>query len=344
MSRLAGAAVGLVGALALSRALRRRRHPLAGTALVTGGTRGLGLCLAEELLRRGLKVVVCARSQPELESVARSLPGEVYALQCDVRDPEALEDLVARAEELAGPVDVLVNNAGIISMGPVEDMDVEDFQKAMDTMFWPLVHTTRRILPGMLARKRGWILNVTSIGGRFGVPHLVPYACAKSAAIAFSEGLRAEVRPKGISVLTAVPGLMRTGSYLNARFKGKADVESAWFRVASSNPLVTVDARVAARQLLRGLESDVAQRTLTLPAKLAARMHGMFPALFNDLVGYAAHVALPGPVGYDGPPLRDLDLEADQPRWLHWLTAPGRQSARKYQAHHPEIAERLGTG
>ena len=129
--------------------------------------------------------------------------------------------MVAEAAELLGPIDVLVNNAGIITVGPFLEMDVEDFDQAMKVMFWGPLYTTLAVLPAMRARKQGSIVNITSIGGKVSVPHLLPYCCAKFAAVALSEGLRTELMPDGIRVTTIAPGLLRTGSHLNARFKGK---------------------------------------------------------------------------------------------------------------------------
>src|SRR5207237_10885730 len=117
----------------------------------------------------------------------------------------------------------------VISVGPILSQELKDFQEAMDVMFWGTVHPTLAVLPQMLTRGRGRIVNITSIGGKVSVPHLVPYGCAKFAAVGFSEGLHAEVKRFGVNVTTVVPGLMRTGSHLNASLKGKQEYEYGWF-------------------------------------------------------------------------------------------------------------------
>jgi short-subunit dehydrogenase len=105
----------------------------------------------------------------------------------------------------------LVNNAGVIQMGPVEDQSLEDFEEALGTMFYGVLMPIWSVLPQMISRGEGRIVNITSIGGKLSVPHLLPYNCAKFAAVGLSEGLRAELGRSKISVTTIVPGLMRTG-------------------------------------------------------------------------------------------------------------------------------------
>jgi short-subunit dehydrogenase len=125
-------------------------------------------------------------------------------------------------------------DAGEILVSPLENLEVADFERAMDVMFWGTLYTTTAVLPSMKNQGEGRIVNVTSIGGKVSVPHLVSYSCAKAAAVAFSNGLRNEVRQFGIEVTTVVPGLMRTGSQLNAAFKGNHAAEAGWFGAAAS--------------------------------------------------------------------------------------------------------------
>ena len=194
----AGVGLILAGRSAYKHLRNWRAQELYGqTVLITGGSRGLGLALAEEFARQGCNIVICAREEDEL----------------------------VRARQHFGRIDVLVNNAGIISVGPLLSQKLEDFQEAMDVMFWGIVHPTLAVLPQMLQDGHGRIVNITSIGGKVSVPHLIPYGCAKFAAVGFSEGLHAEVKRFGVNVTTVVPGLMRTGSHLNAFFKGKHESE-----------------------------------------------------------------------------------------------------------------------
>ncbi len=109
-----------------------------------------------------------------------------------------------------GRVDIVVNNAGIIQVGPMSTTTVEDFATALDVMFWGALYPTLAVLPQMRARRSGHVVNITSIGGMVSVPHLLPYTCAKFAAVGLSEGLRTELGQEGIHVTTVVPGWRRS--------------------------------------------------------------------------------------------------------------------------------------
>ena len=135
----------------------------------------------------------------------------------------------------------------------------------MDVMFWGTVYPTLAVLPQMIRRRQGRIANITSTGGKVSVPHLLPYCCAKFAAVGFSEGLRAELRRHGIKVTTVVPGLMRTGSHLNAQFKGKHDQEFAWFALALGVPVLSMSVDRAAAKIISACKR--AQPSLTLLAR-----------------------------------------------------------------------------
>ncbi|GEJ58227.1 SDR family NAD(P)-dependent oxidoreductase [Anaeromyxobacter diazotrophicus] len=272
---------GLLAGLALAR--RRRPASLRGAcALVTGGSRGLGLLVARELAARGARLVLCARDEEELERARRELEragAEVLAVACDVSDPAAVERLVARAEARFGPVDVLVNDASIIQVAPAEALSLEDLRAALAVNFWGTVHCTLAVLPGMRARRAGRIVDVTSIGGTVAVPHLLGYSSAKFAAVGFSTGLAAEVGRDGVRVTTVVPGLMRTGSFLHALVKGQRREEARLFAVVSSLPLLTLDAGRAARRIVRACERGERFVTLGWPWKALRVAHALAPGL-----------------------------------------------------------------
>ncbi|HEX9049888.1 MAG TPA: SDR family oxidoreductase [Anaeromyxobacter sp.] len=272
-----GVAAG--GAWALARRLRRVRLP-GKVALVTGGSRGLGLVLARELGLRGMRLVLVARDEDELERARASLEAEgmdATALPCDVTDEEGIATLVADVEENVGPIELLVNNAGIIQVGPAETMRLDDYRRAMDVMYWGALHLAEAVLPRMRARRRGTVVNVTSIGAEVGVPHLAPYGAAKFALRGWSEALGAEEARNGISVITIVPGLMRTGSFGHALVKGRRYAEASLFSLSSSLPLLTVSAEHAARRIARAVESGERFVVIGAPAKLLRLGHALFP-------------------------------------------------------------------
>ncbi len=301
-------------------------------ALVTGGSRGLGFLVARELLRNGSRVAICAREEEELEAARRDLAGygEVMTVRCDVAVPGDVERMTREVTGTLGPVEILVNNAGVIQVGPVESQTLDDFRTALDVMYYGVVHCTLAVLPGMLERGRGRIANITSIGGKIAVPHLLPYEGAKFAAVGFSEGLRSELAPRGISVTTVVPGLMRTGSYVNAHFKGRTQDEFRLFALLAALPLVSVDAERAARQVVGAIKRGRAEHVIGLPAQLAIRAHGVFPGTVVRALSLADRL-LPraeGPTGLE----RGLDVEARvQGRFFAAATTLGRRAAHRFQ-------------
>src|SRR5205814_569018 len=143
---------------------------------------------------------------------------EAAVFPCDISDESQIEPLVNRVLDRFGRIDVLVNNAGFIRVAPLENLQHTDFEQAIKRRFWAPVNLSLAVLPHMRKQRSGHIIDITSVGGRVSVPHLLPYCCAKFAHVAFSRGLSAELHASGIQVLTVVPGLMRTGSYLNAEF------------------------------------------------------------------------------------------------------------------------------
>lgn len=335
--RKAWAAAAAGAALALPALVHRlRSEDLAGqVALVTGGSRGLGLLLARELAREGCRLAICARDGRELGRARETLEArgaEVMTALCDVGRRDQVDSLVEEVTRRFGAVDILVNNAGIIRVGPVELATVEDVREAMDVMFWGPLYATLAVLPQMLGRRSGRIVNITSIGGKVSVPHLVPYACAKFAAVGLSQGLRAELAGKGIRLTTVVPGLMRTGSHLNAEFKGRRETEFVWFALAASMPFVSMDAERAARRIVRAVRRGESEVVLTVPATLLARFHGLFPGVTADMLGVVARL-LPGAEGAAAP-ARGMDIqERIGSGLLEALTALGRSAARRFHQH-----------
>ncbi len=322
----AGAVVGL-GALYRS----RRAYDLQGkVVLITGGSRGLGLALAEEFAGKGARLVICAREQEELSRARAQLQqrgAEVLDVVCDVGDRESVRRMVEQVHERFGRIDVLVNNAGIIGVGPFEEQTAEDYEAALNTNFWGVVNTTLAVLPEMRQRKSGRVVNITSIGGKVSVPHLLPYSCAKFAAVAFSEGLRAEIKREGVSVTTIVPGLMRTGSYLNADFKGKHRAEFGWFSLSSTSPLMAIAAKRAARQIVKATIRGDAELIITWQAELLARFHGLFPGLTSEILALVNRT-LPNADG--GATAKRKGWQSESLLTRSPLTMLGRKAALRY--------------
>ena len=265
--------------------------------LITGGSRGLGLVMAREFAARGARVAVCARDQDDLTRVQQEFAAHgdhFFSTQCDVSNRDQVHSMIDSVENALGAVDVLVNNAGTILVGPLEHMTMEDFEEVMRINFWGAVHTTLAVLPGMKRRHQGRIVNITSIGGKVAFPHLLPYTASKFALVGFSEGLRAELAKDGIWVTTVVPNLMRTGSPRNIDVKGDHVKEYAWFTISDSLPVASMSAERAAKQIVRACQNGASEVVLGLPAKMAVVANGIAPGLISDLLAAGNEWLLPG--------------------------------------------------
>lgn len=305
------------------------------TVFITGSSRGLGLAMAEEFARHGCNLILCARDGDELarasEQVGR-LGVQVRTVVCDVGHQQEAERAIAEARHQFGHIDILVNNAGVISVGPILTQTLDDFREAMDVMFWGTVYPTLALLPQMVERGEGRIVNITSIGGKVSVPHLVPYACAKFAAVGFSEGLYAELKRYGIHVLTVVPGLMRTGSHLNAQFKGKHEKEYGWFALSGTNPLFSISSERAARQIVNATRRKQPELAVSWQAELLARAHGAMPEVTLRALALANQL-LPDAEG--GSTERKPGKESQSAVTRSPLTALGERAARRYNQVKP---------
>ena len=278
--------LGLAGALYLA-GKRGREDRLEGQAvLITGGSRGLGLALAHELVRRRCRVALLARDREELHRAKARLEhaypgGLVKTYPCDVTHEAELFRAIDHAARDLGGLDLLVNNAGSIVVGPFRSMGSEEFRAQMELHLFAAMNACRHALP-ILRRGRGRrIVNICSMGGKMAVPHMLPYDTSKFALSGFSLGLNAELAEEGISVTTVYPAVMRTGSPMQAVFKGDHEKEFAWFAAADNMPLVSTAAAVAARKIVRGAE----ERSTELLIPGAALLRNAAAALLPELSG-----------------------------------------------------------
>ena len=291
---IAGGACGLM----LGSRHARSRFSFHGRCVViTGGSRGLGLVMARQLAQQGARLAILARHGEELrraEETLTDLGAEVLALPCDVRNQEQVNDAMDRTIAMFGGVDVLINNAGVIQVGPLEHMSIKDFEDALAVHLFGALYAILAVLPSMRRAGAGRIVNVASVGGKIAIPHLLPYCASKFALVGLSNGLRAELRRHGIFVTTVCPGLMRTGSPRNALFKGQHRREYAWFAVSDSLPLLSMDAERAAAQTLEACRRGAAQLILGAHTKGAVLLNELFPGAMTTLLS-AANRMLPGP-------------------------------------------------
>jgi NAD(P)-dependent dehydrogenase (short-subunit alcohol dehydrogenase family) len=325
-------AVGLGAARALL--ARPPEADLTGqVALVTGGSRGLGLAISRELAAHGCRLAICARDEAELERARGDLMArgaDALAVPCDVADRTQVETMVEAVRRRYGRIDILVNNAGIIVVAPVEDLAHDDFARVMAANFWGTLTPTLAVLPEMRARGAGRIVNITSIGGKVSFPHLLPYDCAKFAAVGFSTGLGAELAAFGVTVTTVAPGLMRTGSHLHAEFGGDRQAEYRWFALGASAPYpVAVSAEYAARRIVRAIRRGEAECTFPFTATLAARASGLAPGVTAQALALVDRL-LPQPSPSRTSMAPGAAMAEDASPLLQGATILGQRAAEEY--------------
>jgi short-subunit dehydrogenase len=305
--------------------------------LITGGSKGLGMILARDFALAGARVAICARSVDELEKarswIHKEAAAAILAVPCDVSHRDEVERMVKHITRVYGPIDILINNAGTIAVSPLESTTIDDFEKAQNVMFWGILYPTLAILPSMRGRKRGQIVNITSIGAMISIPHMIPYSSAKFAALGLSLGLSTELKSQGIKVTTILPGLMRTGSFINAEFNGRKEEEYKWFSVAASLPFLSLSAERAARKIMRAVVNEDSFRVLGLPAQLAATFYANFPTFALHGLSLINRL-LPMPEDHGAsyePPTAGKNLKPREAVTLRVLKGLGNSAVQSYQ-------------
>ncbi|CAN5485578.1 SDR family oxidoreductase [soil metagenome] len=308
----------------IARSLERRFSFAGKVCLITGGSRGLGLVLARQICAEGGRVALLARNLEELRRAHDELAsdgGDVAVVQCDLLDRAQIEAAAQQALQHFGRIDVLINNAGIIEVGPLEHMKPEDFERAMDVHLWAPFTLMWKLIPHMRERGGGRIVNITSIGGKIAVPHLAAYCASKFALVGLSGAMRAELARDGIYVTTVAPGMMRTGSHVNAQFKGNHSAEFAWFAAANAAPLLSMNVERAASKILAACRRGQPELTLTLAARAGVIVNALFPNLTGELLKFV-NGFLPRPARQGGDELRTGGASRStklSPGWLTYL-------------------------
>jgi len=268
--------------------------PIPKTALVTGGTDGLGRAAAILLAQNGYRVFAGGRNTDRLaalDQLARERKLPLQAIELDVTDDPSVKRAVSEIERRAGPVDVLVNNAGIAIAAVIEEMAIEDFRRVYETNVFGAIRVAQRVLPEMRRRRGGRIVNMSSISGRIAVPLMGAYASSKYALEAVSDSLRLEVYPFGIHVALIEPGYIPTSMNRTA-----AELSSSYAKNAQQSPYVGIYQRFlsswqktrkaskykpedCARVVLRAIEDDPprARYVVTSEAKMGILARWLLP-------------------------------------------------------------------
>lgn len=289
MMLAAGAGLLAFGAVVALKTLKKRYSPKGKVALVTGGSRGLGLLLARELAARGAKVAICARDEEELawaRDHLKKINENILAIPCDLTSPGEIINMVRIIKNTWGSVEILVNNAGVIQGGPAEVMEINDFELSMNMHFYAPLHCIYQVMPEMIQRQEGRIVNISSFGGKIPVPHLLPYTASKFALTGLSEGLHAELKKHSIVVTTVCPALIRTGSPGHAIEKGQVEKEFALFASLSVMPGLSMNAETAARKIIRSMVRGDAELLLGWPSKLGSIVNGISPRFVQSSMAF----------------------------------------------------------
>ena len=290
------------GAVTMNLLRSKRRIELKDRVVfITGGSRGLGLILAHAFIEEGARVAFCARNPKEIERAIEQLSFEgakVHGYVCDVSKRDQVEETIRRVEAEVGPIEVLVNNAGVITLGPVETMTVEDFEREMGVHFFGQLYTTLAVLPGMRERKAGRIVNISSIGGRFNSPHLPAYHAAKFASAGLSQSMRVELSKYNIYTTTVFPFLMRVGSFVNADVKGQHKKEWAIGQLMDSLPFTSTTGERTAEAIIKATQWGDATLVPSKRASATILLANIFPNLFQDTMALANRF-MPAPDGPD---------------------------------------------
>lgn len=250
------------------------RHLKDQVALVTGGGRGIGRAIAQLLAAAGAAVAVTSRSAEELNETVRAIEndgGRALAYPADVTDAVAVQATVTAIEASLGPIDVLVNNAG--SLGPLKPLletEISDWWRAMEVNVLGPLLSTRLVLPGMVSRRRGRIINVSSGGGAMAIPFFSSYVCGKTALIRFTECLALETKAYGIAVFSISPGTVRTAMSEYSLNSPEGKKWLPWFKRIFDEGFVVPAERPAAL-------------VLELPSGRADNLSGRFLSIYDDL-------------------------------------------------------------
>jgi short-subunit dehydrogenase len=249
-------------------------------AVVTGASRGIGRQLAFELATRGAKVTVIARDAGALEKVASDIGGRW--IQADLCEPETLRGLIARTEEMGGPVDLLFNNAAVAVVNKLVDQSAEDIQASFDLNCVAPIELCRQVLPGMLARSRGRMTNISSLAGVTAFPTLTTYGATKAGLVQFSAALQREIRRSPVRLTIVQLGEV-AGTEMMERARLSPTVAAVSERLAHTRALPPIAIDTVARKIVDGTIEG--RRNQIVPRRVGP-FHAIreLPSRMNDLL------------------------------------------------------------
>ena len=248
------------------------------TVLITGASSGIGREAAAQFAGRGANLVLVARRGALLEEIASGLAAKsgIRALpcRCDISKREEAEQAVHAALEELGGVDVLVNNAGFAISGAVSELSIDEMESQMRTNYFGMLYCTRLLLPHMLERGSGHVVNVASVAASFGLPGIAPYCASKFAMLGFSEGLRHELRGTGVGVTVVSPIMVRTEFFDHPSFEN-----------VPRRPPASLDPATVAKAILRAAGSPRLEIVVPPVVRAAIWLKSTFPYAVDPILG-----------------------------------------------------------
>lgn len=267
--------------------------------LISGGARGLGFVLARKLAHEGALISLMDVDEEALQHAQNLIHLEnpytpVNYHVCDATKPEDVKKAVEETVLQFRGVDVVINNAGMLTVSPYENLTAKEFEDSLNTHFWGPYNIIEASLPYLKASGNGRIINISSIGGKMAIPHFASYCTGKFALVGYSQTLRAELMKNNIYVTTVCPGLTRTNYIEQTEFKGQYQKEFNWLTLTDSIPFLTINAERAADKIINASRIGQAELNISLSLKLGLAFQTLFPEIHADLMALA-NTMLPTP-------------------------------------------------
>jgi short-subunit dehydrogenase len=242
--------------------------------VITGASSGIGAEIAKQCAAAGAIPVLLARSHNKLQEVSGSLPGNYESIVMDVTQDKQVHDVILEVIERVGTIDVLINNAGYGIFEPLVEASLDHFKQMMDVNYMGTVRCTKAVLPHMLSRGRGHIINIASIAGKIGTAKSSGYSATKHAVLGFTNSLRQELAGSGVRISAVNPGPVNTGFFKIADPDGSYVKNVKWF-------MLTPDK--VAKEVLNMIRNGRAEKDVPFVSSLGAKFFHLFPRLFEKL-------------------------------------------------------------
>ena len=246
--------------------------------VITGASSGIGEATAEQFAKKGANIVLVARRKEKLEQVEKNLSKystKILVQVCDVSDKEQVKQMSEKVIDTFSKIDVLVNNAGFVIYGKVEELSIEDIESQMQTNYFGMINCTKYFLPYFLKQNFGHMVNVASVGGSFGVPGIASYCATKFAMLGFSEGLHHELHETNVGVTVVGPIMVRTCLFDHPSFKNFTKFATG----------ISLSSETVAKAIIKASDSSRLEIGVPSFVRIGIWFKQTFPFLINPIIG-----------------------------------------------------------